>query len=291
LQWPEEMNNKTNDRKIISSSFRDPSGYTFIQNKIIYRQINFSYKENYDFLMESGLYQKLVDQNLLISHEDETLERTESTAYKIIRPIQIPFISYPYEWSFSQLKDAALTTIKIQKLAMEYGMSLKDSSAYNIQFLSGKPIFIDTLSFEKYEEGKPWIAYRQFCKHFLAPLALMSHKDIRLIQLLKIYIDGIPLDLTSSLLPSSTLFKFSSLSHIHLQAKSEKHFRTKKVKESSYKLSRSKLKALIISLESAIKNMNWNPQGTEWSDYYNDITYSEKACEQKKQLIQEFFSI
>ena len=288
MQWPEEMNNKTNDRKIISSSFRDPSGYTFIQNKIIYRQINFSYKENYDFLMESGLYQKLVDQNLLISHEDETLERTESTAYKIIRPIQIPFISYPYEWSFSQLKDAALTTIKIQKLAMEYGMSLKDSSAYNIQFLSGKPIFIDTLSFEKYEEGKPWVAYRQFCKHFLAPLALMSHKDIRLIQLLKIYIDGIPLDLTSSLLPSSTLFKFSSLSHIHLHAKSEKHFRTKKVKESSYKLSRSKLKALIISLESAIKNMNWNPQGTEWSDYYNDINYSEKAFEQKKQLIQEF---
>jgi len=276
LQWPEEMNNKTNDRKIISSSFRDPSGYTFIQNKIIYRQINFSYKENYDFLMESGLYQKLVDQNLLISHEDETLERTESTAYKIIRPIQIPFISYPYEWSFSQLKDAALTTIKIQKLAMEYGMSLKDSSAYNIQFLSGKPIFIDTLSFEKYEEGKPWIAYRQFCKHFLAPLALMSHKDIRLIQLLKIYIDGIPLDLTSSLLPSSTLFKFSSLSHIHLHAKSEKHFRTKKVKESRYKLSRSKLKALIISLESAIKNMNWNPHGTEWSDYYNDINYSSK---------------
>jgi len=271
--------------KIISSSFRDPSGFIFVSDKIVYRQINFSYKENYDLLMDSGLYQKLVEENVLIPHQEVNVDFEKTNAYKTIKPQKILFISYPYEWSFSQLKDAALTTIKIQKIAMEYGMSLKDCSAYNIQFLKGKCIFIDTISFEKYEEGKPWVAYRQFCQHFLAPLALMSKKDVRLNQLSRIYIDGIPLDLTSSLLPSSTLFKFSSLSHIHLHAKSEKHFGTKKVKKGSYKLSRSRLMGIISSLESAIKNMNWKPQGTEWSDYYNDINY---AFEQKKQLIQEF---
>jgi len=149
-------------QKKIAASFRDPSGFTFIQDKIIYRQINQIYKENYDFLIESGLYKKLVEDKLLIPHT-EVNENLQTGAYKIIKPIPIPFISYPYEWSFSQLKDAALTTIKIQKIAMEYGMSLKDCSAYNIQFLNGKCILIDTLSFEKYVEGKPWVAYRQFC--------------------------------------------------------------------------------------------------------------------------------
>ena len=80
-------------------------------------------------------------------------------------------------------------------------MSLKDASAYNIQFRGGRPVLIDTLSFERYREGEPWVAYRQFCQHFLAPLALMSHTDVRLSQLLRVYIDGIPLDLASRLLP------------------------------------------------------------------------------------------
>jgi len=92
----------------------------------------------------------------------------------------VPFISYPYEWSFGQLKDAVLVTLAIQKRAMKAGMSLKDASAYNIQFYRGKPILVDTLSFEAYREGEPWVAYRQFCQHFLAPLALMAIRDVRL---------------------------------------------------------------------------------------------------------------
>jgi len=100
--------------------------------------------------MESGLYEKLVGDKLLIPHTEIDKKQPNTGAYKVIKPERIPFISYPYEWSFSQLKDAALTTIKIQKIAMEYGMSLKDCSAYNIQFLNGKCILIDTLSFEKY---------------------------------------------------------------------------------------------------------------------------------------------
>ncbi|NIV11336.1 MAG: SAM-dependent methyltransferase, partial [Aliifodinibius sp.] len=110
-------------------------------------------------------------------------------AYKIIQPQVLKFISYPYEWCFSQLKDAALLTLKIQKTALKFGMSLKDSSAYNIQFnlATGKPILIDTLSFEIYQPGHPWVAYRQFCQHFLGPLALMAYSDIRLNQLSRIY--------------------------------------------------------------------------------------------------------
>ena len=87
-------------------------------------------------------------------------------------------------------------------------MSLKDASAYNIQFVRGKPTLIDTLSFEIYKEGEPWVAYRQFCQHFLAPLALMAYRDMRLGQLLRVYIDGVPLDLASKLLPVKTQVQF-----------------------------------------------------------------------------------
>jgi len=175
----------------LGASFRDPSGFLFSREGVLYRQINKIYTENYDRLISSKLYTRLVDSALLISHEEVSIEPEESSlAYKIIKPEPLNFISYPYEWSFSQLKDAALTTLAIQKLALESGMVLKDASAYNIQFHHGKPVLIDTLSFEIYREGEPWVAYRQFCQHFLAPLALISHRDVRLSQLLRVYMMG-----------------------------------------------------------------------------------------------------
>ncbi|MGA1870653.1 MAG: SAM-dependent methyltransferase [bacterium] len=241
--------------------------------------------------MNSGLYKSLIESELLISHEEVDIGYALSNnAYKIIKPELITFISYPYEWCFDQLKDAALTTLKIQKKSLDFGMSLKDCSAYNIQFKKGKSIFIDTLSFEKYQEGCPWNAYRQFCQHFLAPLALMSYKDIRLNQLLRIYIDGIPLNLSSKLLPFSSYFVFSLFSHIHLHAQCQKYFAYKPIKKRSRrKISQIALLGLVESLESCVKNLKWRPKKTEWCNYYDNTNYSCDSFNHKKQLVAEFF--
>src|SRR3989304_1425564 len=188
--------------KVEKSSFRDNSGFIFYDQGEIFRAVSYSYKNNYDHLIKSGLYNYLVEEKLLIPHSDVKVSSDNSDAaiYKVIRPVKIDFISYPYEWCFSQIKDAALTTIKIQRAALKYEMTLKDSSAYNIQFYRGKPILIDTLSFEIYNEGEPWQAYNQFCKNFLAPLALAVYCDVRLNLLLKNFIDGIPLNLAKKIL-------------------------------------------------------------------------------------------
>ncbi len=171
----------TTDASLVAGSFRDPSGFVFRHNGFLYRQVNRCYASDYDLLMSSGLYQELVEADLLVSHEECAAPApVPATAYKVIRPEPVWFISYPYEWSFSQLKDAALAQLRIQRRALRHGMTLKDASAYNVQFHHGKPVFIDTLSFTRYQEGRPWAAYRQFCQHFLAPLALMSYCDIRL---------------------------------------------------------------------------------------------------------------
>ncbi len=275
-----------------SGSFRDPGGFLFYRGDILYRQINADYRVHYDLLMESGLYQSLRDAGLLIAHQEVALRpaRPES-AYKIIQPEKIPFISYPYEWCFSQLKNAALATLAIQKRALRYGMSLKDASAYNIQFRNGRPVLIDTLSFEKYRQGEPWVAYRQFCQHFLAPLALMSHRDVRLSQLLRVHLDGIPLDLAASLLPFRTRFQLALGSHIHLHATTQRHF----AKRAPARPRRSSLSllsflSLIDSLESAVNRLQWQPRGTEWSDYYDETNYSEAAFEEKQRLVGEWLN-
>ncbi|MBU2540886.1 MAG: SAM-dependent methyltransferase [Candidatus Omnitrophica bacterium] len=281
--------NELKPNENVSSSFRDPSGFLFYRDGLIYRQINISYKRNYDRLMNSGLYKALTDVELLIPHEEvNVVSSAPDKAYKIIKPEPIPFISYPYEWCFSQLKDAALATLEIQKKSLNFGMSLKDCNAYNIQFRKGKLILIDTLSFEEYCEGQPWVAYRQFCQHFLAPLALMNYRDIRLNQLLRVYIDGIPLDLTSSLLQFRTRFVFSLLTHVHFHAKAQKHFADKTVNTTRGQVTRLSFMGLVDSLESAIRKLKWKAQGTEWSDYYEDTNYSPEGLQHKRQIISDF---
>lgn len=280
------MKNNTIIRE--KSSFRDNSGFLFFKNDQLYRQVNNTYKEHYDLLMQSGLYDELMNQESIIPHEEVEIENhNDPNVYRIIKPENVPFISYPYEWCFSQLKIAALTTLSIQKIALNYGMILKDASAYNIQFKNNAALLIDTLSFEKYVEGEPWVAYKQYCQHFLGPLALMSYCDVRLNNILKSFIDGIPLDMVSNILPKRTLLKPSILIHIHLHAKSQKHL-THKPKIKQNNLSKLSFTALIDSLESAVKKLSWEPNNKVWADYYSNIHYKDTSFEDKINIVTEY---
>jgi ribosomal protein L11 methylase PrmA len=242
--------------------------------------------------MQSGLYNKLLERKMIVPHQEVAQEPQQpESAYKILQPVSIEFISYPYEWSFSQLKDAALLTLELQGFALEHSMTLKDASAYNIQFHDGHPLLIDTLSFERKQEGQPWVAYKQFCQHFLAPLALMANVDVRLNQLLRVFIDGIPLDLVSRLLPARTWINFSLLAHIHLHARSQRHFAGRDVRKATTNLSMTdtRVLALLESLKSSVEKLNWSPVGTEWVDYYDaSHNYQPQALEHKTEVVDSF---
>ncbi|HEV3486619.1 MAG TPA: hypothetical protein VG106_14505, partial [Vicinamibacterales bacterium] len=269
----------------LGASFRDPSGFVYVADGVLYRQVDHSYSAHYNLLMRSGLYDALVAKQWLVSHEE-----VESTAYRTLKPQTVPYVSYPYEWCFSQLKDAALLTLDIQLLSLAHGMVLKDASAYNVQFLGSRPIFIDTLSFAAYDEGAPWIAYRQFCEHFLAPLALMAHRDVRLHQLLTRFIDGLPLDLVSSLLPRRTRIRFGLLAHVHLHARSQERHRDDARTGAPLavpKLPKARLIALMESLRSTVESLKLPERRTEWSDYYDETNYSQEAMSAKEALVTE----
>jgi hypothetical protein len=273
------------------ASFRDPSGFLFVRDDVLYRQVNRSFQAEFDRFMDSGLYRTLVDRDLIVPHEeaDLALAPAPDTAYKVLRPERVPFISYPYEWSFGQLKDAALATLALQELALDHGMSLRDASAYNIQFRRGKPVLIDTLSFEGLREGSPWVAYRQFCQHFLAPLALVSYRDVRLGQLSRIHLDGVPLDLAATLLPFRARLRASLLLHLFLHARCQRrHAATTDARKASRgrPFSLQAFRGLIQSLKGAIGKLRREPDPTVWATYYSEAeSYSSEALESKKELV------
>lgn len=274
------------------NSFRDPSGFVFRKNGIVYRQINQCYQATWEKFISSGLCAKLVESGQLIPHQIDTkaLLLTDE-GWLVIKPDPVNFWSYPYEWCFSQLKDAAKLTLSIQKKALQYAMSLKDASAYNIQFVDGKPILIDSLSFENYDLEKGWSGFRQFCMHFLAPLALMSKIDGRLGQLFRIHLDGIPLDLASRLLPRTSWLNFSNLMYIHLHAAGEKRYAVNSPKRrNGQTINLRKMEALLDNLQSAINNLDFQ-QDSQWSDYYADIHFGEKALLEKERLVKSYIEM
>jgi SAM-dependent methyltransferase len=268
------------------SSFRDPQGFMFEQDGVLYRQVNESGRAGYEKLMGSGLYDELVTKQLLVPHVEVDAPRGGAGSWRTLKPDPVPFISYPYEWCFGQLKKAALTTLRIQRIALRHDMTLRDSSAFNVQFVGSRPVFIDTLSFENYVEGRPWVGYRQFCQHFLAPLFLMAGCDPRLSVLSGHWIDGIPLDIARRLAPRRYRWKPGFLTHITLHSKAQERFRDAASRRSTPpRLSRTSLTSILDSLRATVERLAWNPERTQWADYYSKTNYSEEAMELKKRFV------
>ncbi len=273
-------------------SYRDPGGFVYRRDGVLYRQIGPASIDDWEAFLASGLADRLISSGRLIGYRPAALDDAATPeARAVIAPDPIEFISYPYEWTFGELKDAALLTLDIELEALAAGWTLKDASAYNIQFRGGRPVLIDSLSFEPLEDGAPWVAYRQFCEHFLAPLAVMAHRDIRLSSLLRADPDGIPLDLAKGLVPWRTRLNFGLLSHLHLHANAQVRHAADDDDGHAAKrarISRSRLIALIGNLRSTVAGLTWRPGGTEWSDYAENTSYNDRATQAKEALVRDF---
>jgi hypothetical protein len=269
-----------------SSSYRDPSGFIFEKDGIIYRQVNIFFKEHFDHFTESGFYQNLVEKGLIIPHEQVTGNLTgDKNHYATLKPEHIPFISYPYEWSFDMLKDAALLTLQLVKEALSYEMILKDATPYNVQWHKGSLVFIDSLSFEKYQETT-WIAYRQFCECFLGPLLLMhySKQPLHLLQLA--WPDGIPLHVIKTLLP--TISRFSLHTYLHIFLHDRIALKKTGHNGTEHKFPKPKLLNLITSLESLVKKLRLPEAASTWSGYYEEAGQRGDYVQEKKKIIKEW---
>ncbi|MDR1267195.1 MAG: hypothetical protein LBJ70_02305 [Holosporales bacterium] len=193
--------------------------------------------------------QELAQEGLVPSFsEREPLEGT----WKTLEVAPIPFISYPYEWSFSQLKAAALLTLSLQERALARGLVLKDASAYNVQFVGARPIFVDLLSFEGAKPNQPWSAYQQFCMHFLAPLALISWANLK----------------------SSFLAQCGDGRSVAQKARAAR-------------VGKDSLVQLVNSLKSAVTRLTLPSEKTSWGDYCTDTNYTNIAAQRKTHMVQQ----
>lgn len=273
--------------KPLPSSFRDPSGQVFEVEGRICRSVSHSYSQHWQVCEQSGFFADMSAQGKLVSFT----ECPETEAYwKLLDVERIPCISYPYEWCFSQLQDAALLTLDMQDEALQRGLILKDASAYNVQFRGLKPLFIDILSFEAWQEGSPWAAYRQFCKHFLAPLALSSRVGLWCGALSRLWIDGIPLSHACDLLPWRSRFNAGLAIHLFAHARMEARHadaRASAAKAKAVQMSVQSLHNFTQSLRACVQGMHAPQSPTEWGDYYSDTNYTPEAHAAKAQLVEQ----
>ncbi len=266
----------------LSGSFRDPSGYVFSEGNRLFRRITEAGKTDFSRFTGSGLAEKLVREGKLVPFEpsagDETLLELE----------KLPFITYPYEWSFSQLRDAALLTLDLAREALRHDMVLKDASAFNVAFREGRPVFMDHTSFAAYRENEPWCAYRQFVMHFLAPLLLMRKCDLRCLGLFREDLGGIPLELASRLLPWYTRLSPGILLHIHLHAAFDKRCSEVPGEARQATLSRKQFENMLDSMIDFTGGLHFPRQKTAWAQYTGTTSYEENSFLFKQQCVDAF---
>jgi SAM-dependent methyltransferase len=247
-------------------SYRDNSGFVIVRERSVLRYVSQSYALQYDALMRSGLYQELVDRDLLIPHREKLLTAGEKTVYyKVIAPELIRCISYPYEWTAAQWKQVALHFLEINRLALKYGMILKDATPFNFSFHNGSCIFFDTLSFDCYHTGEPWIAYRQFCESMLGPLALMKFNHENWGRQLMASIDGWELPFISRNLKHRSYFDLATVLHIHWHSK----YRHRNGDRKHKSLSSQKLDMLWYLMYHGIRRWKMPLRRKPWLTYYD----------------------
>jgi len=273
-------------------SFRDPSGRVHRAGDRIFRTIGVKAAANYEAARDRGVLSKYVDRKILIdSREIDAAElglAGPSIAHVVEHP-KLPFVSYPYEWSFALLKASALFHLDFQCELLDDGFVLSDASAYNVQFDGARPLFIDLLSIRKYRDGEYWLAHNQFCEQFLNPILMWSYIGVPPNDWFRGRLEGIPSDAISRMLPAYRKLSFRMISHVvgpaRLQARSERRHTAEAVRRP---LPRSAYRALLTHLRRWIQSLQPAGSDTQWQDYEEFHSYSENEEQAKKEFVSQF---
>jgi ribosomal protein L11 methylase PrmA len=276
-------------------SFRDPSGQVYsFENRII-RVVKKYGNKRFQFLETSKLIEESIQNNFLIESKNVTNEfkDTKNQDNIYIEHKKIDYISYPYEWGFYQLKDAALLHLNFQLFLLEKNAVLIDSSAYNVQFYNNKPIFIDLLSIDEYNEGDYWKGHSQFLQQFLNPLLLSSLKGIDYNNWYKGNLNGIETIELNKLLNLKDKFSLNVFFSVTLLARLEVKNKKNPKKalnllKNKKSLSKNSYKSILLQLKNWIEKLEPLKNKTIWDTYSSDNTYEKDEENAKLRLVNNF---
>jgi hypothetical protein len=266
-------------------SFKDSAARVIEKEGVYYRYIFNEYKNEYDHLLSSGLFDELATKKLIIKHTEVINDSTNCSVYVIIKPDQIPFLSYPFEWSYRQWRKVVLSFLEINLIALKYGMILKDATPYNFYLHQGNSLLLDTSSFSFFKSPDYWNSYRQFCEEMLGPLALMHYNGHKWGRLTRASHRGLAVDFISQNLPFKSRLNLTCLIHLHLHAKSyNKTDRSSSKNEGG--LSNEKLNELFLMIKSTV--LKWDQSyiyPNHWLNYYEkDIESSEYLLDKERTI-------
>ena len=257
-------------------SFRDRTGRVFFADGNVYRGLNATALEQWHVLSSRNFFRKLTAEGKLVRTEqvDSPVALQQAGAHGwtgVLRHERIPFVSYPYEWCFSMLQEAAILQLELLEAALQEGMILKDASPYNIQWQGTRPVFIDIPSFVSYEPGEPWAGYRQFCQLFLYPLFCTAYKGVPFHPWLRGSIAGIEPHDCWRLMSLRDLFRSGVLAHVYLhnrlQARYSDTRRDVGTEMRRAGFSRELILANVRGLLKTVRGLRWRSPETEWSHY------------------------
>lgn len=274
-------------------SYRDTAARVVKKESGYHRYIFQEYKAEYDHLMQSCLYDELIEKELLIEHKEIQIDTDDPKVYKLLYPTQIPFQSYPFEWSYTQWRKAILAYLRINHIALKYGMILKDATPYNFYLTGGKAVMFDTSSFIFFKENDKWIAYRQFCEEFLSPVALMHYNGAEWSKLTMANLRGMPLSFVSKQLTIKSWFNLTILLHIHLHSKYSENNKpdvrsTKKNNGFTLEKIKSLQKMIFNTLSKWEKSYQFE---NHWSTYYDNDIESQEYLKDKEETIRRWLEI
>ena len=286
--------------RVEPGSFRDRDSRVVVGPEAVYRALSATGAEDWRALSASPLLERLQSDGSLIGTEEVGLDALAGAASEILpegtetvlRHDRIPFVSYPYEWTFSMLRDAAALQLDLLLDSLEEELILKDATPYNVQFRGTEAVFIDVGSFERLREGEPWAGYRQFCMLFLNPLLLQAYRDMPFQPWLRGSIDGITPSEAVRLFKLRDRFRRGVLTHVALHARLERRYEGHDAGEVKEDLKKANFKSELIKanvarLRKLVGKLSWKAGETAWTNYRVDNTYSDDDALRKAEFVKE----
>jgi precorrin-6B methylase 2 len=276
-------------------SFRDRTARVFYHDGHIFRGLSAIALKEWQALSATSLYRRFAESGAIVTTRQREIGslpfRLDEPWAAVLEHERLPFVSYPYEWSFEMLRDAALLQLDLVLAGLDEGIGLKDASAYNVQWKGATPVFVDIASFYKRAEGEPWVGYRQFCQMFLYPLMLQAYRDVPFQAWMRGNIDGMDAEVCLNLLSARDYFRGGVLAHVYLQAKAQKAYNST-TRDVRAELNKAGFDTRIIKtnaegLRKLVASLEWKPKQSTWSDYLKCGHYEAADAEQKRQFVRD----
>ena len=268
-------------------SYRDRNGSVFYRDGRVFRRLSTRAQENWNLLRDTPFFEACRADGRIVDTWDADPSQG-GPEQGVVEHARVPFVSYPYEWPFGMLKDAALLHLGLMRQALGADMILKDSSAYNIQWFGTRPALIDIPSFEPLKPGEPWVGYRQFCELFLYPLMLQAYKGVDFRPWLRGRIDGIQADEMHKLMSARDLLRPGVLLHVAAQSALQKRSAGAgnvrgMLAEAGF--DKSMILRNVEKLEGLVGKLETPRIRTEWSDYDRTHSYEEAEFNRKVEFV------